>query len=41
MSRRAHLLVVALGLLAAAAGWALWDREGAMLWLTGFASLCG
>lgn len=41
MSRRAHLLAVALGLLAAAAGWALWDREGAMLWLAGFASLCG
>lgn len=41
MSRRTHLLAVALGLLAAAAGWALWDREGAMLWLAGFASLCG
>jgi hypothetical protein len=41
MTRRAHLLVVLLGLLATAAGWALWDREGAMLWLAGFSSLCG
>jgi len=41
MTRRAHLLAVALGVLAAAAGWALWESEGAMLWLAGFSSLCG
>jgi hypothetical protein len=41
VSRRAHLLAVAVGALAATAGWALWQGEGAMLWLAGFWSLCG
>ena len=41
MSRRAHLLMLAVGALAAAGGWLLWDQQGAMLWLSGLASLCG
>ncbi len=41
MSRRTHLLAAALIAIGSAAGWALWQSEGAMLWLAGFASLCG